>query len=309
MQRLLTWWTTAALAACGLATAIGYLASWWPIADLPNHFSPIILTSALLGLGGLTWGWRAHRRSNVFVAGGLAAVAGINAVAIWNALATTAHSAQGSNSEMLTIVSFNIWSKNRSVDEAARWLADQNADVIVLQEMTGPNRERVKAALKATHPHVADCGCNDVVLLSRRPITGAGGQRRTTDQPALTWFNLADKHGREVRIIGLRPRYIFRSAEYAAHYDWLVRNANGLGPRVILAGDFNAAPWSWQMTRFARASGLLRHGTFAASYPSVLPLVLIDNVLTSPDIARVSFEVGPLLGSDHRPIVATVALD
>ena len=40
-------------------------------------------------------------------------------------------------------------------------------------------------------------------------------------------------------------------ARYAAHYDWLVRHADKLGDRVILAGDFNAAPWSWQMMRFA----------------------------------------------------------
>jgi endonuclease/exonuclease/phosphatase (EEP) superfamily protein YafD len=119
---------------------------------------------------------------------------------------------------------------------------------------------------------------------------------------------MVDGNGREVRVVGLRPRYIMKPATYAAHYDWLVRNASRLGDRVILVGDFNAAPWSWQLMRFAAASGLRRHGTYAASWPSLLPVVLIDNLLTTPDIKSVSFGMGPSLGSDHLPVIATVAL-
>ena len=40
----------AALVAAGAATAIGYLAPWWPKADLPNQFTPFILAAAVAGL-------------------------------------------------------------------------------------------------------------------------------------------------------------------------------------------------------------------------------------------------------------------
>jgi endonuclease/exonuclease/phosphatase (EEP) superfamily protein YafD len=84
-----------------------------------------------------------------------------------------------------------VWSKNQRLEEVGRWLADQNADVIVLQEMTLKNREPIKRALAATYPHVHDCGCNDIVVFSRKPWIAAGGQPRTGEQPALSWLTLA----------------------------------------------------------------------------------------------------------------------
>jgi hypothetical protein len=41
---------TAALVSAGMATTIGYLAPWWPSADMPNHFTPFILAVAVAGL-------------------------------------------------------------------------------------------------------------------------------------------------------------------------------------------------------------------------------------------------------------------
>lgn len=228
---------TAALVAAGVATAIGSLAPWWPRADLPNQFTPFILAVAVTGLVLLTFDLRAlatRRPARLVLAAGLAGVAVINAAPLHTVLATTAVAAQRPT-DTLTVVSFNIWSKNRRLDEVSRWL-------------------------------------------------------------------------REVRVVGLRPRFINDPARYAAHYDWLVRNAGKLGDRVILAGDFNAAPWSWQMMRFVAASGLRRHGTYAASWPSLLPVFLIDNLLATQSIKSVSFKTGPVLGSDHLPVIATVSL-
>ena len=300
----------AALAAAGAATAIGYLAPWWPKADIPNQFTPFVLAVAVAGLALMAGGARrptTHLRLRLALAAGLAGLAAINTLPLRTALATTAEAAQES-ADTLTVVSFNLWTGNRRYAEISRWLLAQNADVIVLQEMTGRNREPVLGALGSAYPHIHDCGCSDIVLLSRRPWIAAGGQPRTDKQPAMSWLTLPDRKGREVRIIGLRPRYINDPVRYAAHYDWLVRHAGKLGDRVILVGDFNATPWSWQMRRFAAASGLRRHGTYAASWPSLLPMVLIDNLMTTADIKSVSFRTGPFLGSDHLPIVATVGL-
>jgi endonuclease/exonuclease/phosphatase (EEP) superfamily protein YafD len=301
---------TAALASVGVATGIGYLAPWWPKADIPNQFTPFILAVAVAGLALVILEPRkltTHRRMRLALGAGLAGLAAINTVPLRAAMATTAVAAQGP-ADTLTVVSFNVWTKNQRLEEASRWLLDQDADVIVLQEMTSKNREPIKQALAAAYPHIHDCGCSDIVMFSRKPWIAAGGQPRTAEQPAMSWLTLLDRNGREVRVIGLRPRYINDPARYAAHYDWLVRQADKLGDRVILVGDFNAAPWSWQMLRFAAASGLRRHGTYAASWPSLLPVVLIDNLLTTPDIKSVSFRTGPFLGSDHLPVVATVGL-
>jgi endonuclease/exonuclease/phosphatase (EEP) superfamily protein YafD len=310
MRRVCVRLAIAALVAAATAAIIGFLAPWWPAADVPNHFRPLLLVIAVAGLALLSFGVRelaTHRRVRIAAGLGLAGVAAINTVPLLASLSTTAVAAQ-SPTGTLTVVSINVWTKNRQLEQAARWLADQNADVIVLQEVTYANREPLRRALAAVYPHVHDCGCSDIVMFSRRPWIAAGGQPRTAEQPALSWFTLADRNGREVRIIGLRPQYIMRPSNNAAHYDWLVRNIPKLGDRLILAGDFNAAPWSWQMMRLAAAANLRRHGTYAVSWPSHLPIVLIDNLLTTPDIKGVSFKTGPFLGSDHLPVVATVAL-
>src|SRR5262245_42190317 len=301
---------TAALVVPGAATAVGYLAPWWPVADLPNHFTPFVATIAIVGLALLAFGAHplaAQSHARIALGLGLAGVTAINVAPLLTALTMTAVAAQSPTST-LTVVSFNVWNRNQRLDEVSRWLVDQNADVIVLQEMTPKNREPIKRALAATYPHVHDCGCSDVVMFSRRPWIAAGGQPRTAEQPALSWLTFADRDGRELRIVGLRPRYMMKPSTYAAHYDWLVRNISKFGDRLILAGDFNAAPWSWQLRRLADTAGLRRHGTFAASWPSLVPMLLIDNLLTTPDIKSVSFKAGPFLGSDHLPVVATVAL-
>jgi endonuclease/exonuclease/phosphatase (EEP) superfamily protein YafD len=299
-----------ALGSASMATVAGFLAPWWPVADMPNHFRPFVLAVAIAGLVLLSFGARelaAHGPVRIALGLGLASVAAINTAPLLASLATTAVAAQD-RTGTLTVVSFNVFTRNQQLDRAARWIVAQNADVIVLQEMTRTNREPIKRALAATYPHVHDCGCSDIVMFSRQPWVAAGGQPPTAEQPALSWLTLADHGGREVRIVGLRPRYIIEPRKYAAHYDWLVRNIPKFGDRLILAGDFNAAPWSWQMMRLAATTGLRRHGTYALSWPSYLPVVLIDNLLTTPEIKGLSFWTGPYLGSDHLPIVATVAL-
>lgn len=294
----------------GIATIVGRLAPWWPAADVTNHFKPLLLATSVAGLVLLAFGARtlaACRYRLIALGLGLAAVAVVNAAPLQTSLATAAVAAHG-RTGTLTIVSFNVFTGNRQLEHTARWLREQNADVIVLQEMTRAAREAMKRALAATHPYVHDCNCNDIVIYSRQPWRAAGGQSRSDERPALSWLTLAGPDGREVRVVGLHPHYNPMSYRYIAQYDWLVRHIRELGDRVILVGDFNAAPWSWQMTRLATAAGLRRHGTFAASWPSLLPVLLIDNVLTTPDIKGVSFRTGPFLGSDHLPVVATVAL-
>ena len=61
-------------------------------------------------------------------------------------------------------------------------------------------------------------------------------------------------------------------------------------------------------------TGLRRHATFLRSWPTdgqfrlPAPAFLIDHVLTTPDITSVSIRTGPVVGSDHLPVVAVLRL-
>ena len=83
---------------------------------------------------------------------------------------------------------------------------------------------------------------------------------------------------------------------------------------LIIAGDFNMNPWTEKLGRFERRLSLKRYNTLHPTWPMprrsvpLLPLVAIDNVFASPQFARIALMPGPRLGSDHRPIVADLAL-
>jgi endonuclease/exonuclease/phosphatase (EEP) superfamily protein YafD len=74
------------------------------------------------------------------------------------------------------------------------------------------------------------------------------------------------------------------------------------------------SPWTEKLARFEGSSGLKRYNTFHLTWPMarrdvpLLPLVAIDNVFASPQFASIAVVPGPRLGSDHRPVVADLAL-
>jgi endonuclease/exonuclease/phosphatase (EEP) superfamily protein YafD len=77
-----------------------------------------------------------------------------------------------------------------------------------------------------------------------------------------------------------------------------------------VAGDLNLTPFSWKLAKLALSVGLRRHGTWAMSYPAHewLPFLLLDNVLSTPHFATITFRTGLSLGSDHLPLVRDLAL-
>lgn len=91
------------------------------------------------------------------------------------------------------------------------------------------------------------------------------------------------------------------------------RRASGKGVEVLVTGDFNAAPTGRLHQTFGRITGFtgwcprFSGGTWPAQLPGWLS-VPIDRVWTTPGpgLRVVSFEVGPRLASDHRPIVVEV---
>lgn len=288
------------------ATVIGLFATYFVVADLANDFRPVLVATAL------ATAVVAHRVSPVWI-GRAASFALI--VNLWLATAPLLQKAparaQSNAASQLRIVSFNVWARNTELERSRDWLARSDADVIVLQEFNDNARREIVAPLQRLYPHVHDCRCNDIAILSRQPFTDAGGQPRTASDPALSWVTLRLLDRRPLRLIGVHTTYPKKPEQHAAHFATLAANSlldHSAGP-IALVGDFNATPWSWRLHRLLMLRDLKRHGGIPASWPSTpIPMLLLDNVLTSPEIQSVSFEIGPDIGSDHRPVVATLAL-
>jgi endonuclease/exonuclease/phosphatase (EEP) superfamily protein YafD len=85
---------------------------------------------------------------------------------------------------------------------------------------------------------------------------------------------------------------------------------------LIVAGDFNATPWSFALRRQDARFGIPRLTRALATWPAArtqwgftLPFAIlpIDHVYAGPSWRLISLRRGPRLGSDHFPIVTVLA--
>ncbi len=81
---------------------------------------------------------------------------------------------------------------------------------------------------------------------------------------------------------------------------------------VIIAGDFNTPPESRILDPLRAAGGRFGFEQVGVGYgytrPSLLPFVAIDHIVASPDWTFTRCDIGPAVGSDHRPLFAELAL-
>jgi endonuclease/exonuclease/phosphatase (EEP) superfamily protein YafD len=84
-----------------------------------------------------------------------------------------------------------------------------------------------------------------------------------------------------------------------------------LGPDLVLMGDFNSVPWSRTQESLRKASGLQNAGPMVPTWPSWQPSWIrlpIDQIMTRGALARLSFNSGYYIGSDHLPVEAEIAV-
>lgn len=292
---------TVALAA-GLALA-GFLD--WRL-DVLTHFAPgyviVALAAMLVGaVAGAPW----RGRALALGAATIVATAGLMAPEYLRKPEPPTASTPG----QIRIVQFNAFKRNIDIDRAATWIVAQKPDIVTLQEVRHDLRDEL---IRRTGWEVAGRK-EHVMILSR------------------------EKRLRMVRPpIGTAP-LTYLSATYPSesgpfevvttHFDWptydthgqqhvgLVRVVRQLPrERMIVTGDFNATPWSYALRRTDRDLGLSRRDRALFSFPTRLwrvdgppPLLPIDHIYAGPGWRTVSLERGPTLGSDHYPLVITLA--
>lgn len=289
----------------GAATALGLAAPFYPFLDITNHFRLPILLCA----GGLfIVAWFARFRSLTVSA---AMIAGINMFLVAAPLAYLPSSAPQAS---LRIATFNVWVGNKDLEGVLDFVKQSGADIVVLQEVDARLEAQLVPALLTIYPSVTSCARRNcgLVLLSKIPVLKAGYSDRTRHEPPLVWATFSSARGKTFTVTGLHLAYPFQP-------DWQVSQARFLAERVrnatgtqILAGDFNLTPFSWKLNRLLAESELRRHATFGATWPShrFAPLVLLDNLLATPDVKSVAASYGRSgYGSDHRPMIFDVAFD
>lgn len=211
----------------------------------------------------------------------------------------------------LTIVSANIHYRSTDISRLAAWLAQEQPDVVVVLEVS-PAAADALAVLQA-YPHrllAADESPFGIALLSRHPLEAARLVPSHDGIPhveaRIAW------QGTRVDLIAFHPMPpltpYFRHERDRRLLD-MARKADPATPALIV-GDLNATPWSSGLSALQEL-GLRRATSAAPTWPSAglgwfgIP---IDHVLASAHWQVAESKVGPLMGSDHLPVLARLSL-
>lgn len=210
-------------------------------------------------------------------------------------------------------------------EDAARvlpWLAAEDPDVAVLLETTERHHAAL-APLVERLPHLtridAAHDAANLAVFSRYPLADAVRFGRAGPLPQLAVD--VETPGRPVRLyaIHLFPPLSSEGAGWQSDVldeltDRVAADA-AEGRTVIVAGDFNCAPWSPRFRRF-EDRGRLAHGRRGVGVLNTWPDwdalpwlgIPIDHVVVGGGAAVRSLVRGPWIGSDHRPLAAVVAI-
>jgi endonuclease/exonuclease/phosphatase (EEP) superfamily protein YafD len=304
------------LAGATLAASCG---AWHWLIDVASHFRwyYLLLAAGCLVAAARRAGPIAKACLGVAIIGNVWAMLPYWMPGDWNSAAAAAAAAAPGVSEPLSIVSVNVLTSNRDKPAVVAYLRDRSADVVAVLEVN----EAWAAALEELadlHPHRVVLPRADhfgIAVLSKQPIQ----ESRIVDfgdTGAASIVATIAAAGGEFTFIATHP-VPPKGPGHARDRDAQLRaiaNFVAASPRpCIVAGDFNATPWSVAFRDFTARSGLrdtaLGLGVQATWNARLwAPRIPIDHILVPPGTRILHRGVGPDVGSDHFPVEAQLRL-
>ncbi len=217
----------------------------------------------------------------------------------------------------LTVLSFNVGLSNPNRALVTDYLAEVGPDLVFLFESSFEWEDAIASA---------DLPLATVAVVPADRVTGitvlAAPQLRAGVEP--TGFGSLDQAvsvrivvgGTETLVLALHPpsplspnRHGVRDRLLADAGDWVAERPTP----VLVVGDLNATPWSaafrelrWRGRLHDTMVGAGLQPTYSRGWgPLGIP---IDHALHTSGLATVARRTGPNLGSDHRPLIVTLAV-
>jgi len=319
LQNVIAWLATGIMVSLGLICALAAAATqggrFSPRLDVAAHFAPFWLGGGLIVLLFAALSPRNPARPVLFVLGAVATL-GAGLPVAGELLRPMTAKARADAPHQLKLIQFNTFIDNARIEDTAAWIAEQDADIVVMEEAIPAMRD----ALLARHPYYATCGDCSVIIFSRARPVANDLPRTASDDPRAPMTRATFKAaGGDFTVVGL-------------HYVWPtdggLQQAQGRRAalvldqfpkaRLIVAGDFNSTPWSWTRQIEDARFGLERRTQALFTWPArpitrhdiptPFPFLAIDHVYAGADWKTVSVARGQGVGSDHYPVVATLAL-
>jgi endonuclease/exonuclease/phosphatase (EEP) superfamily protein YafD len=212
------------------------------------------------------------------------------------------------------IFALNVWGRSKAYDEVIDLVRRESPDIVVLVEVT-PRWRRAMRALGADYPYQIDCigksNC-DLMLFSRRPWVSAAATHDYATYASVIEARFMLDDG-PLTVFGthlMRPIGIGDLNGQMAQADVLARHIEAASGRKIVIGDFNAVPWGRVVTTLEARTGMRVLPGLEGTWPAPLPWPLrlpIDQAMVSADAVVASRRIGPVVGSDHSPVIVQLA--
>jgi endonuclease/exonuclease/phosphatase (EEP) superfamily protein YafD len=212
--------------------------------------------------------------------------------------------------KQLRIAHFNTWAENTNYKAIADEILRLNADVVSLVEMDQKKKDTIIPALKAVYPNVFDCTGQiycELVIISKYPLQQAEGNGHWVGAPYAKATLGGEMSG--VTFVAVHTtRFPFSRAQLTQVRE-LVRKLESVSGDLVVMGDFNATPFSRVNSTFSEGANLARL-TELPTWPAQLeiPQLAIDHAFASSNFRVIgNQQIGNAAGSDHYPIVLTLA--
>lgn len=214
-----------------------------------------------------------------------------------------------------TIEVINLLSKNKKYDAVRNEINENSPDILVIQELNDKWSEELQQ-IKENYPYIYEISrddCFGIALYSKIHITEIKKLNvGTLNLPGIAAF--CDYKGKVFEIICIHTtpptcQKYFKNTQKIIDdlANYVVEN----GHNVIIAGDFNTAPYSYNYKNFVKTSKMkdlsnIFHPTWSAFWLSPFRITL-DHIFVSKAFTVRNYAVGKNIGSDHFPIWAEIS--
>ena len=299
------------LLALSLPAALPSLAS--PSMDLPSHFALQYLIGSVILLGWSFYPLEAGRETKIILA--LALLVNIVVLAPYLPFSPAPETAAG---KPLKILQTNVLYLNTKPAALQALVVQEKPDLIFVMETNSAFAKALKA-MKGDYPyqHIMpeNQWADGLALISKMPLENL--QVLNLKNAAMPGYAFSIRQGKDkIEFVALHTMNPLHGVEIrdASFTGVEKRYQKGIPQNLVVLGDLNASPWCPALQRFTHTLPGMRNaragrGLFL-SWPTFLPFFMripIDHTLVSDNIAVLDYRLGPDIGSDHFPVIATLA--
>jgi endonuclease/exonuclease/phosphatase (EEP) superfamily protein YafD len=223
-------------------------------------------------------------------------------------------------SSKLKLMQLNLLLDNQAHEQVVRLIQKERPDIISLEEVRAHWVQGLKP-IEKDYPYrfiQPDIFAFGIALYSKYPLTqthieyfGSANAYSPTSFPSISAQIILDHQPISLLVTHPVPPTLFdlRNRQLAS----MTQARHQFGENLIVLGDLNSSQWSPFFQNLIHRMGLRDSQLGFGVQPSWqsenwLLRVPIDHILTSSNIVILNRYIGPLVGSDHLPVFAEIAL-